>query len=305
MKQEFKATRFRKKSKGQIELISEIVAEYQRQGYNLTLRQLYYQLVAGGHIENSVISYKAIGRRLKDSRLSGMVDWDGIEDRARTLENAKSEYHTSLPVNIQSAVQKEIESCFVSTRWARQPYHVEIWVEKDALSEVAEKAARRSGCAFLACRGYLSSTVLYQAAERFKEKTANGQECVIVYAGDHDCSGIDMTRDIQDRLKLFGAKAAVRRVALNMDQIERYNPPPNPAKETDKRFQTYAERFGTSTWELDALKPQILSEIFYSAAVDFFNDEIYQENQIEAEEYKADQRERYAEVMELLGKMAG
>jgi len=71
-----------------------------------------------------------------------------------------------------------------------------------------------------------------------------------------------MSRDITDRLNTFGVDALdFQRIALNMDQIEQYNPPPNPTKVTDSRAQGYIEEFGYECWELDALEPRVLSEL--------------------------------------------
>ncbi len=53
----------------------------------------------------------------------------------------------------------------------------------------------------------------------------------------------------------------VRRVALNMSQVEQYNPPPNPAKDTDSRFPNYQKEFGDECWELDALNPNVLVQL--------------------------------------------
>lgn len=92
------------------------------------------------------------------------------------------------------------------------------------------------------------------------EVTPHKRDVVILHFGDHDPSGLDMTRDIRDRLSLFGAPGVdVRRLALNMDQVEEHEPPPNPAKETDSRFANYQAEFGDESWELDALEPTILA----------------------------------------------
>ena len=95
----------------------------------------------------------------------------------------------------------------------------------------------------------------------------------ILHFGDHDPSGIDMTRDIADRLHLFGSEVDVRRVALNMDQIDQYDPPPNPAKLSDSRSEKYVSEFGPNSWELDALEPRVLA-----ALVDLEIDEVLEED---------------------------
>jgi len=90
----------------------------------------------------------------------------------------------------------------------------------------------------------------------------NGQRPIVFHLGDHDPSGIDMTRDNRDRLSLFaGVDITVVRLALNMEQIERYRPPPNPAKVTDSRFEAYQREYGDESWELDALNPEVIHNL--------------------------------------------
>lgn len=70
-----------------------------------------------------------------------------------------------------------------------------------------------------------------------------------------------MTRDIRDRLELFMGGLEIRRLALNKDQVDQYNPPPNPAKLTDSRIGAYLRDHGDESWELDALEPRVLVDL--------------------------------------------
>jgi hypothetical protein len=144
--------------------------------------------------------------------------------------------------------------------WARQEHYVEVWVEKDALSSVIEKPCGKYGVTYLACKGYLSASEAWRAGQRFEKAVEDGKKCVLIHLGDHDPSGIDMSRDNQDRIDLFTQHSGVelRRIALNMDQIDQYAPPPNPAKVTDSRFVNYIKKYGESCWELDALEPKVI-----------------------------------------------
>jgi hypothetical protein len=114
---------------------------------------------------------------------------------------------------------------------------------------------------YFSCRGYTSQSELWSAARRLSRYESAGQDTVVIHLGDHDPSGVDMTRDIQERLALFGSTATVRRIALNMAQVEQYDPPPNPAKLTDSRATGYISAFGESSWELDALDPATLDRL--------------------------------------------
>jgi hypothetical protein len=73
------------KSLALIRQVNGIIAEYQAQGYALTLRQVYYQLVSRALIENTEASYKRIGELVNTGRLAGIIDWEAIEDRTRNV----------------------------------------------------------------------------------------------------------------------------------------------------------------------------------------------------------------------------
>ena len=93
---------------------------------------------------------------------------------------------------------------------------------------------------------------------RFVDKTEQGKNCILIYLGDFDPSGTDMSRDIEERLGAFEAIVDVQRIALNQDQIDFYQPPPAPAKTTDSRAKKFIAKHGKHSWELDALKPGVI-----------------------------------------------
>ena len=240
-----------------ISTANTICAEYQRQGYDLTLRQLYYQFVARALISNRQQSYKRLGSIISDARLAGMLDWNYITDRTRNVRGDLSG-HEETPEDL---INRAAESYFEDL-WAEQPRRIEVWVEKEALGSIVSRAAGGLRCASFACKGYVSQSEMWAAGQRIAGYFAEGKDPLILHLGDHDPSGIDMSRDIEDRLSLFAEQPVeVRRIALNMDQVQAYNPPPNPAKITDSRSEKYIERFGHESWELDALEPQVLSDL--------------------------------------------
>lgn len=241
---------------------NEIIAEYQAQGYILTLRQLYYQFVARGLIPNKQSEYNRLGAIVNDGRLAGLIDWDAIEDRTRELEENT---HWGSPEDILDSCAKQ----FRFDLWADQKLRPEVWIEKEALVGVVEPTCRDLDIAWFACRGYSSQSEQWRAGKRIRKNALNnGQATVILHFGDHDPSGIDMTRDNDDRLRMFanrglskGSLVTVKRIALNMDQVQQYNPPPNPAKTTDSRFAGYLAEYGDESWELDALEPSVIDRL--------------------------------------------
>jgi hypothetical protein len=256
MKEKFIDHKFNAASLALIDTANGILNEYRAMGYRLSLRQLYYQLVARDYIENSVRSYKRIGNLVSDARLAGFIDWGMIEDRNR--ETVIPTAWTSPAEIVRAAAQQ-----FRVDRWQGQPCHVEVMVEKDALSGILEPVCRDLHVRFTANKGYSSSSAMYETGKRIGKAMGYGREVHIFYLGDHDPSGIDMTRDIRERLTMFSdyEEVKVHRLALNYNQVEEWQPPENPAKETDSRYQAYADEFGESSWELDAVEPRTLADL--------------------------------------------
>lgn len=247
-----------------------IIDDYMAQGFTLTLRQLYYQFVARDLIANKQSEYKRLGSVMNDARLAGLVDWNAIEDRTRNL---RRQPHWNSPQEILASCASQ----FAFDKWADQPCRIEVWIEKDALLGVVEPSCRDLDVPYFACRGYSSQSEQWRAAKRFKKHSYAGQECVIIHLGDHDPSGVDMTRDNQDRLDIFlPDMVTVRRIALNWNQIEEHKPPPNPAKLTDTRAKDYIARFGDDSWELDALDLRVIDGLIRSVVLEYRDEEAWE-----------------------------
>ena len=264
---QYKQINFQKKSLDLIELVNQVVDEYSAQGYELTLRQVYYQLVARGYIPNNERSYKNVGSLINDGRLAGLIDWHSVTDRTRNL---RKESHWDNPADVIASARYS----YNLDKWKGQPNYVEVWVEKDALVDIVGQACSPLDTPYFSCRGYTSQSEMWSAAQRFIRQEQR-EKRIIIHLGDHDPSGIDMTRDIQERLELFGADVYVKRVALTMNQIQTYNPPPNPAKITDSRASKYIDQFGDESWELDALEPKVITDLIKKQVTMYRNDDIY------------------------------
>lgn len=267
MKVAYIKKRFKAESLALIDKCDTILTHYTERGYRMTLRQLYYKLVSSNVVANSVKSYKNVGSLVSDGRLAGYLDWDAIEDRGRQPKPPPE--FSSLGNLIHSALHS-----YRLPRRADQEFYVELWVEKDALAGILAPIAREHHVTLLVNKGYSSQSAMRESALRFIEAQEAGQGGVLLYLGDHDPSGEDMVRDIGDRMTMFGVSHgssypkkpgfAVRKVALTMKQIKQYNPPPNPAKITDPRAGKYIELHGEHSWEVDALPPDVLTEIIES-----------------------------------------
>lgn len=261
-----------------IEKANSIIAEYESQGFALTLRQLFYQFVARDLIPNNLRSYKNLGSVVNDGRLAGLIDWNHIQDRTRSL---KSNSHWEDPADIISAVGRSYQI----DMWNRQAYRPEIWIEKDAIVGVIENVCEELDVPYFSCRGYTSQSEMWVGGQRIGRWAEGGEQTpVIFHFGDHDPSGKDMTRDIVDRLEMFMGGVKLERLALNMDQVEKYNPPPNPAKITDSRSKGYIAEFGSESWELDALEPKVIVGLIRREVTKLIDQKIWREDLARLEE---------------------
>lgn len=242
---------------------NRILDEYEGAGHTMTLRQLYYQMVARGLTdgENSDRMYERIGNALNTGRMQGLVSWTAMEDRGRGLRGLNTYRNIS-------QVLKAAKSDYRRDLWVDQQWRPEVWIEKEALVGVIGSICNKLRVDFFACKGYNSQSEQWRAGKRFQSYISKGQRPIVFHLGDHDPSGIDMTRDNQERLSTFtGVPVIVQRLALNMPQVEEFNPPPNPTKMSDSRKDTYIAQFGYECWELDALEPTYIEKLIEDAVL--------------------------------------
>ncbi len=259
---------------------NQVIESYEARGYSLTIRQVYYQGVQKGLIANTPASYIYLQKTLSEGRLAGLVSWTAIEDRGRNLMGHRT---FSGPGEAVAGVLNE----YKIDMWAGQKFRPEVWVEKAALEGVVGRICNELRVDFYATRGYDSQSQSWRAGRRFAEYVERGQVPIVIHLGDHDPSGIDMTRDNRERLSLFaGFNVNVVRVALNMDQVETYRLPPNPAKMSDARAADYVANYGDESWELDALSPETMHDLIRDEVAKLRDEELWTEKLTEEVEDK-------------------
>jgi hypothetical protein len=269
MKETFEVRNFRKAAMSEIEFVNLVLIEYEQDGFVLTLRQLYYQLVARGQRPNDERSYKNLSALVSSARDAGLIDWDMIEDRGREMVRPTAWRSPAHIVGVAA------ESYRVD-RWAGQAHYCEVMVEKQALEGVLLPVCDKLDVPLTANKGYSSASCMYAAGKRIAERLQEGRRIHVLYLGDHDPSGLDMTRDVEERLgKYSGVDVDVVRLALNRQQIDELKPMPNPAKLTDSRAPAYIEQHGESSWELDAIEPRQLAALVTNEVLKWRDDSLW------------------------------
>jgi hypothetical protein len=279
----YKADRLRDVSRTLVEQANVIIEDYADRGFTLTLRQLYYQFVTRNLLANNDKNYGKLGTAINLGRVCGLIDWHAIEDRLRAVVTQSS--WTSAHELVAAAHDQ-----FRMDRWRHQPNRPEVWIEKDALTGIIEGPCQQYGVPYFACRGNVSQSAIWRAAQRFDAQLLRGQQPVVLHLGDHDPSGIDMTRDNQDRLDVMVTEGSVevRRIALNMDQVEALDLAPNPAKSSDKNWEKYVRRFEvTDSWELDAMPPEFMVDLLTREICDLRDEETWTQDMDEETDERA------------------
>ena len=213
----------------------------------MTVRQVYYQLVSRQVVENSRSRYQAVSDALVGARLEGIIPWEWIEDRLRrptmwAMYKDPAEFAWYMKYRYSRDV------------WSTQPRKLEVWLEKDALSGLFSDVVGQYGVTLNVGRGYDGWSSIRNAAERF----GDGEDVTVLYFGDFDPSGEDMVRSLKERLGQLGSNPSIAKIALTMDDIRRYNLPPNFTKTTDTRRDAFVALHGDVSVELDALPANVL-----------------------------------------------
>lgn len=272
----------------------------------LTIRQIFYRLVANYGYPNSQSSYNQLSKQLVKARERGDVNPNRIEDRSREFLGGDNGFE-----NPEEFLESRIYSFLNSPKhyhrhmWSLQPKFVIVWVEKDALSRVISRIANKYKVITAPSKGYASFAYIYEAINMFPED----KEIIILHFADHDPSGLDMTRDLEERferyikLRELNLDFNVERIALNYDQVIRYGLNPNPAKTADPRASNYIAEFGNECWELDAIDPNELQKLVSESItqhidVEIWNDTIkkQKQEQQELEEIFLAVKEKFREI---------
>ena len=249
-----------------VKTVNDILKEL-KEHWPLTLRQVYYQLVARGFVQNNLRAYQKLSRILTKARLLKLVSWDTIEDRSRqTLYSAGWDDATDF-------VEDEVKDFLKGYRRSllqSQSYALELWIEKDALSRVCHRIAFDYCVPVIVAKGFSSVTYVHEGRKRIEQNYMQGKLTRILYLGDFDPSGWSMLPAILDTLQnemKLGDQVQGIRVALTKGQVAQFRLPTSPdaIKKRDTRAKKFVQEFGDVAVELDALPPLTLEQLIREA----------------------------------------
>jgi len=241
---------YRRRTTRELDAIRDAIVEILEADNPATVRQVYYRLVSAGVIAKTESEYKRTVRLLTGLRREGRVPMAWIADLTRWMRK---------PVSYDSPEQalRSMARYYRRALWTTQPVYLEVWLEKDALAGVVVDETDPYDVPLMVTRGYPSLTFLHSGAQTIKANTRNGRRVVLCYLGDHDPSGVDIARHVEETIRGYGVEVEFERVAVTPEQIQRWNLPTRPTKPSDTR----SKKFRGDSVEVDAIPPAQLRQL--------------------------------------------
>ena len=274
---------------------NDILSQYT---IKLTLRQIHYRLVSGYEYPNTKSAYTQLSKQLVRARERGDIDETRIEDRSREFLGGDYPFD-SLEDFVSYRFETFLDSPNYYARkvWTNQPEYVIVWIEKDALSRVVSSVADRYNVVTCPSRGYTSYTYIMEALAKLPEE----KEITFLHFADHDPSGLDMTRDLANRISRYSdLDITVERIALNYDQVQHFELPPNPTKTADPRAGGYVAEYGNECWELDAIEPVGLQRMVSVAIESHIDFALWNQTLEEMQQEREELRTMFSSIRNLL-----
>lgn len=241
-----------------LEHAAQIVGSYSTR---VTLRQLFYRLVADQTLRNTRSEYGQLSARTAQARRDGW--FPELMDRTRSIVE---------PLTFQSPdeAREWLKSRYRRDRTEGQEYSIYLAVEKAGIVNQLSEWFGKYGIPILPLQGYSSQTFVDDVVQHVGGHPANildgGEEfrcSVLIYAGDFDPSGEDIDRDFSERTDCWDYE---HRIALLPEQIDEYDLPPAMGKATDSRASQFIAKHGRLIQvELDALDPDTLRDLYWQA----------------------------------------
>ncbi|MBI3948431.1 MAG: hypothetical protein HY321_21135 [Armatimonadetes bacterium] len=251
------------KTREVLSTVEAVLAEY-REHWPLTLRQVFYRLVGNHGYEKTEAAYKRLQEYLVRARRARMIPWEALRDDGRT--DRRPNRFTG-----KAAFREAVRDAAASYRRDKrqdQPWRAAVLVEAASMVPQAVRVAHPLDVPVFSSGGFDSLTVKHDLVDLAVDLAP----VVFLHVGDLDPSGVCIFDAVRADVEAFLAvdapsvRAGVRfhRVALTPEQVDAYNLPTAPAKETDARNNGVRE-----TCQAEALPPDVLAALVREAILDY------------------------------------
>lgn len=196
-----------------------------------TSRFIFYVATTRGYVPKTAAGYRTVQRLVAQMRESGDLPFSWIADNTRWMR--KPDTYDSLDAFLAEAART-----YRRDLWAQSATYVEVWCESDSVAGVLGSITAEADVPLMVLRGYSSSSFAWSAAKQIER---DGRPAVLYYFGDWDPSGVDIERDLREKLARYapGADIELTRVAVTPEDIEELQLPGSIKKSTDSRSRKF------------------------------------------------------------------
>lgn len=253
-----------------------------RDHWPLTVRQIFYRLVAVYDYEKTDQAYKRLCNCMVLARRARVIPFNAIRDDGWSRSNPDC---WDNPDHTWEAFQAAANN-YIKNKRISQPYDVYLLAEAAGMMPQLARVAAPYSVPVMSSGGFDSLTAKYDMAAEVKQ---NGKPAIFLHVGDYDPSGVCIYDSLAaDVIAFTDSKTRFERVALTPEQIAEYSLPTAPAKKTDIRGNGV-----TDTCQAEALPPDVLASIVNQAIL----------NKYDMVQLEADKRAEVLERAELMNRL--
>lgn len=238
----------------EMETRARFLMDYAAKHSPVTVRQLFYAATVAGlpGIQKDDNGYNAIQQQVLKLRRAGRMPYDHIADLTRFMRKPRTHH------GIAEALE-ETAALYRRALWRDLPWHVEVWVEKDALAGSLIPVTSKFDVPLMVCRGFTSETFAHEAVAQWADI---GKTVHVYHLGDFDRSGQDAAADLEKKLAGFAAERGLRvafeRLGVTLEQIQTMDLPTREPKRKTAADMRWPHDFAC---ELDAIPPDELRSL--------------------------------------------
>lgn len=259
----------------EMQAVRDAIIRIANGGDGMTVRHLFYRLVAEGVVEKTERQYDGTVCRLAlELRREGEIEFGKIVDESRSYVQPQTFDDVKGAIGFLSRIYRK-------SYWTDESTVVEVWCEKETIGPVIEPITMKYGVPLMVTHGFTSETVCQTLAERVQDE---GKDSVVILGlNDFDPSGQKMLPAIVERLAFYAPSVEFLpiQVALTADQVKTLRLPTRPTKTKDNR---HAADWNPSveSVELDAMRPADLRNMLEGAIlahidIDLWNKQLEEE----------------------------
>ena len=255
-----------RRTREQIAQLESQIVSVLRTTHPLSVRHVFYRMTdprLQESVEKTERGYAQICHRLKKMRKEGRIKYGWISDATRRGWHVNTwDSPGEFAQSVAELYRRDLWSWHSDTL-------VEVWCESRSIAGVIEQTCRSLAVSLYPTGGFSSLTLIYEAAYQINNRVREFGFCkvVILYVGDYDPAGVlidqKIHEDMQGHLRTFQTPADVdmKRIAINHEQIEQYNLPTRPRKESERRRRDIEETVEAESMDASVLRQMLSNEI--------------------------------------------